>query len=117
MAFVEMRFPEGARARLHQPPIITVGNPKTIVPPWAQESPMRAAGFPPIMTVAEPLMTVSGGPTQTALLLMMAAGKLPIKTVGTPGGRSGPPTCGTGPLNAGQTCMSVTRAAGGMEKG
>jgi hypothetical protein len=35
-------------------------------------------------------------------------------TVGQHGGMIGPPTCGTRTVTIGQTCMSVTRAAGGM---
>ncbi|MFN3494341.1 MAG: transglutaminase domain-containing protein, partial [Hydrogenophaga sp.] len=41
-----------------------------------------------------------------------AAGSIMISTVSAPGGRIGPPTWGTGPVNIGQTCMSVMRAAG-----
>ncbi len=33
---------------------------------------------------------------------------------GQPGGRIGPPACGTMPVAMGQTCISVTRAAGGI---
>lgn len=98
-----------------QPPIMTVGHPATMTPPWAVESPMRAAGFPPIRTVAEPFTIESGGPVQVAMPPRFAAGRPPIKTVGAPGGRRGPPTCGTPPgLTIGQVCISVTRAAGGM---
>ena len=50
----------------NQPPIITVGNPTTTVPPCAVLSPIRTAGLPQINTVAEPFITTSGGPTQTA---------------------------------------------------
>ena len=77
---------------------------------------MRAAGLPQISTVAEPLMIVSGGPTQVQVLPSVAAGRLPIKTVGPPGDAMGPPTWGTTPVTIGHTCMSVTRAAGGMTK-
>src|SRR6266699_5704591 len=38
-----------------------------------------------------------------------------MRTVGAHGGRMGPPTCGTTPVTMGQTCMSVMRAAGGMD--
>src|SRR5258708_10721682 len=41
-----------------------------------------------------------------------AAGMPPIKTVTPPGGRIGPPTCGTTTVTIRQTCMSVTRAPG-----
>src|SRR6185436_6203080 len=75
---------------------------------------MRAAGLPPISTVDEPLAIVSGGPTHVHMLPTVAAGRPPIRTVGTPGGRIGPPTCGTGPVVIGHVCMSVMRAAGGI---
>lgn len=48
------------------------------------------------MTVAEPFVKESGGPTHVAMFPMIAAGMPPISTVGQPGGKSGPPTCGTG---------------------
>lgn len=61
-------------------------------------------------------MTIlSIGPIQTAIEPIVAAGKFPIKTVGTPGGKIGPPTCGTGGspgVDIGQVCISDTRAAG-----
>ena len=44
--------------------------------------------------------------------VMRAAGWPPMSTVGQPGGRMGPPTCGTKTVTMGQTCMSPTRAAG-----
>jgi len=59
-------------------------------------SPILAAGLPPIITVADPLAMVSGGPTQVHTFPRVAAGTPPIKTVGTPGGNIGPPTCGMG---------------------
>jgi len=80
-------------------------------------SPIRAAGFLQIITVADPLMTVSGGPTQTHIEPTVAEGKPPIITVGPPGDTIGPPTWGTGGtpgVTIGHTCMSVIRAAGGM---
>lgn len=43
------------------------------------------------------------------------AGMPAISTVGQPGGRIGPPTCGTGGVpgvTIGQVCISPTRAAG-----
>ena len=70
----------------------------TMVPPWAVESPKRAAGVPPTMTVADPFTIESGGPTQVHMQPTFAAGMPPISTVGAPGGRIGPPTCGTGPV-------------------
>jgi hypothetical protein len=47
------------------PPIITVKHPSTMVPPCAVESPILAAGFPPIITEADPMAIVSGGPVHT----------------------------------------------------
>lgn len=47
-------------------------------------SPILAAGLPQIITVEDPLMIVSGGPTQTQLSPITAAGSLPITTVGAP---------------------------------
>jgi hypothetical protein len=99
------------------PPIMTVGQPATIVPPWAVLSPRRAAGFLQIRTVAEPLMMESGGPTHTHMLPKVAEGIIPIRTVGPPGETIGPPTWGTGTgagVTIGHTCISVIRAAGGM---
>jgi hypothetical protein len=78
------------------PPIITVKHPNTIDPPCAVESPKRAAGIPPINTVADPFTIESGGPTQTNMSPTRAAGNFPIKTVGSPGPIIGPPTCGIG---------------------
>src|SRR5262245_22637539 len=73
--------------------------------------------FLPIRTVGEPIAIVSGGPTQTALSPTRAAGWPPMRTVTPPGGRTGPPTCGTGGVpgvTIGQVCISPTRAAGGI---
>lgn len=78
---------------------------------------MRAAGMPPIITVADPLTIESGGPTQVAISPTRAAGISPIITVGHPGPEIGPPTCGIGGtpgVHIGQRCMSVSLAAGGM---
>src|SRR5256885_4214708 len=75
---------------------------------------MRAAGIIPIITLLDPFTITSGGPTQVAMSVTRAAGKKPIITVGQPGGRIGPPTCGTTPVTMGQVCMSDTRAAGGI---
>ena len=94
-----------------------MGHPITMLPPWAVVSPIRAAGLPPIITVAEPLMMVSGGPTQVAISPITAAGSFPINTVGTPGPIIGPPTCGTGGTPGvciGQVCISVILAAFGI---
>jgi hypothetical protein len=85
-----------------------------IVPPCAVESPIRAAGIPPIMTVAEPITMVSGGPVHVAMSPTLAAGIPPINTVGHPGGITGPPTWGTVPVTIGQTCISPIRAAKGI---
>jgi hypothetical protein len=95
-------------------PIMTVGVPATILPPWAVESPIRAAGLPPINTVVDPIMMLSGGPVQIQVSPTTAAGIPPINTVGAPGPIIGPPTWGTTPVTKGQTCMSVILAAGGM---
>src|SRR5450759_2023440 len=92
--------------------MMTVGKPITMVPPWDVGSPMRAAGFPPINTVILPMMILSGGPTHTHESPRVAAGRPPINTVGAPGPTIGPPTCGTGPVNIGQACISVNLAAG-----
>ena len=58
---------------------------------WLVKSPTRAAGNPPIMTVADPLATMPGPPgTQpgsmqgVVVLVKVAAGCPPISTVGTP---------------------------------
>jgi hypothetical protein len=74
------------------PPIITVGQPMIIVPPCAVASPILAAGFPPIITEDEPIAIVSGGPAHVHISPTHAAGNPPIKTVGVPGGKTGPPT-------------------------
>src|SRR5690554_1133938 len=58
---------------------------------------------------------VSGGPAQTHISPITAAGLPPINTVGTPGPDTGPPTCGGGGVpgfNMGQTCILPTVAAG-----
>jgi len=94
--------------------MMTVGKHPTTVPPWAVLSPIRAAGMLPIKTVPDPLTMTSGGPTHTHMLPSVAAGMFPIITVTAPGEQIGPPTCGTTPVTIGQTCMSVSRAAGGM---
>src|SRR5690554_3995790 len=95
-----------------QPPIKTVGQPKITFPPCTVLSPIRAAGLPLNNTVVLPIAILSGGPTQTHMLPMVAAGRLPINTVGAPGETMGPPTCGTIPVVMGQICISVIREAG-----
>lgn len=78
---------------------------------------MRAAGLLPMVTVADPLMIVSGGPEHAQLSPMTVAGMPQIKTVGTPGPMEGPPTCGTGGVPGvcmGQVCKSVILAACGI---
>src|SRR5262245_46995007 len=78
-------------------------------------SPIRAAGILLMRTVKLPSAMTSGGPTHTHMSPTRAAGMPPIRTVMPPGGRTGPPTCGTGGtpgVTIGQTCMSPTRAAG-----
>ena len=89
-------------------------HPNIIEQPWAVLSPMRAEGIPPIITVLDPFTIVSGGPTQTHRSPTIEAGKPPINTVGIPGPVIGPPTWGTGPVSMGQTCISVSLAAGGI---
>jgi hypothetical protein len=100
------------------PPINTFQQPNTIVPPWLVGSPTRAAGFPPMNTVAEPFAIVSGGPTQVHISPTTAAGSLPINTLGALGPVIGPPTCGIGDGKAGvymgQVCISVILAAAGI---
>lgn len=131
LSFAGMLWPEAsglyrASLRVHhaghwfQPPICTVGQPIAMEPPWDVLSPMRAAGLPPISTVAEPLMIESGGPTHTQLSPRTAAGKPPSKTVGHPGPAIGPPTWGMGGTAGvciGQVCRSARRAAAGMVGG
>jgi hypothetical protein len=63
-----------------------------MLPPCAVESPIRAAGIPHISTEVDPCTITSGGPTQIKLSPTLAAGKLPIRTVGAPGPTMGPPT-------------------------
>jgi hypothetical protein len=96
------------------PPIITVGQPKIMLPPCAVTSPMRAAGILFIITVDEPITIESGGPVHTHISPILAAGRPPIKTFTLPGGKIGPPTCGTTPLTIGHTCISVILAAKGI---
>ena len=91
----------------------TVGAPTIMVPPCAVESPSLAAGIPPINTVADPTITVSGGPVQVSMSPTLNAGIPAIRTVGAPGGNAGQPMCGTVPVTIGHTCMSPTLAAGG----
>src|SRR6516162_3672293 len=78
---------------------------------------MRAASKLPISTVGEPFTMTSGGPTQVHISVTRAAGCPPMRTVGHPGGRIGPPTCGTGGtpgVTIGQVCISPILAAGGI---
>src|SRR6202044_698215 len=101
----------------NQGPIITVGQPRVMAPPWTVGSPMRAAIRLPIKTVGEPMAIESGGPTQVPISVDLAAGCPPINTVTQPGGKIGPPTWGTGGTPGviiGQTCKSPIRAAGGI---
>jgi hypothetical protein len=84
-----------------------------MIPPCAVWSPILAAGLPPIRTLVDPIRIVSGaGLTQVHISPTTAAGIFPIKTVGTPGPIIGPPTCGFGPSDIGQVCISPTLAAG-----
>src|SRR4051812_49915117 len=96
------------------PPIITVGQPRMIVPPCAVLSPILAAGLPQMSTVAEPFTILSGGPTQTHIEPTVAAGMFPINTGGPPGELIGPPTWGVGGKPRGaiwDTGIFVIRAA------
>src|SRR5882724_9876653 len=72
-------------------------------PPPALGSPRRAAGMPPISTVADP-MTIASAPQ---LSPRRAAGIPTISTVGAPGGMIGVGI----PCVVVLTIMSVTRAA------
>lgn len=91
-------------------PIITVAQPEVITPPCAVGSPSRAAGSPPINTVADPFTIAFGGPGQAHRSPMRAAGSPAINTVGQPRGNIIPPTCGFG-LLIGQVCISLILAA------
>ncbi len=70
----------------------TTGQPVTIVPPWAQVSPIRAAGLLHIKTFVLPMMTESTGPVHNARVPIVAAGNPPIRTKGKAGDKRGPPT-------------------------
>lgn len=95
--------------------MVTVTSPLVIEPWCAVGSPMRAAAFPPIVTVLLPMLMLSGGPAQVQGVPTTAAGFPPIFTVGTPGGFIGPPVCGLlSGFNIGQTCVSPTLAAAGI---
>jgi hypothetical protein len=99
------------------PPIITVVQPSTIDPPCAVESPILAAGLPPISTVDDPMIILSGGPTHIAISPRTAAGMPPIKTVEQPGPEIIPPTCGIGGVPGvcmGHEWKSVILAAAGI---
>ena len=85
-----------------------------IMPPCTVGSINLAAGRKLIITPIDPITIISGGPTQVAIVVTVAAGRKSMSTVGTPGGSIGPPTCGTTPVTIGHTCISVILAAGGM---
>ena len=93
---------------------MTMGAPETITPPCAVISPIRAAGLPPIKTVAEPFTMTSVGPVQMHISPTLAAGMPEIMTVGQQAGIMGPPTWGTTPVTIGQVCISEIREAGGI---
>ena len=80
----------------------TAGGGNAAIRPYQGHSPIRAAGFPPIKTFGEPMITVAGGPTQTHMSPSRAAGRPPMRTVNAPT-TIGPPTWGTGPVSIGQT--------------
>ena len=107
-------MPPAARVSdMHVCPMVTgvvphVGGP--ILPPGAPT--VLIGGLP--AAVVGGMCTCTGPPAHTAMSPTRAAGRQPISTVGQPGGRIGPPTCGMSPVTIGQTCMSVMRAAGGM---
>ncbi len=85
----------------------TVGHPGGMTaPPPPLRSPTRAAGIPPIRTVADPLAMTSA----PQLSPIRAAGIPPISTVGAPGGIIGVGIAEVRVL----TIMSVTRAAGSI---
>jgi hypothetical protein len=107
---------ESGRDPPAQPPMITVTQPGGMICPiglgigatheecsvW---SPTRAAGRLLISTVVEPIMIMPGpagtqpGSRQGIVIeVTVAAGRLPISTVGAPGGMiaSGNPGCGSG---------------------
>lgn len=81
------------------------------------ESPMRAEGLPPTMTLLDPFTIESGGPTHIHMSPTQAAGIPPINTVSAPGPKIGPPTWGIGGtlgVTMGQVCISPNLAAGGI---
>jgi hypothetical protein len=69
-----------------------VGEPIMIMPPCTVGSNILAAGRKLIITPIDPITIISGGPTQVAIVVTVAAGSMSISTVGAPGGRIGPPT-------------------------
>src|SRR3954452_19287814 len=102
-----------------QPPMMTVGQPGPgmIGVPCMLESPILAAGKPPIVTVRLPwAIPLGAGERHTmppGALFATAAGAPPISTVGTAAaGVIGPPPCGLGPSESGQSAVSPTRSAG-----
>ena len=76
----------------------------TIFPPWPLSSPILAAGLPLILTLPEPVFTLSGGPIHTIMSPLRAAGMPPINTLPEPA-TIGPPTCGTLAVTLGHTCI------------
>jgi len=99
--------------------MMTVGQPGpgAIGAPWSEVSPSRAAGKPPTRTVALPIaIPLGAGETHTmppGSPFATAAGSPPISTVATAAaGVIGPPTCGFGPSESGQTTESPARSAG-----
>ena len=82
-----------------------------------RRSPMRAAGIPPIMTLRRAHRDRRRAGRRRCRCRRRARRAWPaIRTVGAPGGRIGPPTCGFGPSDSGHVCMSPTRAAGGIRR-
>src|ERR1039458_2323336 len=67
-------------------PMMQVGEPRTITPPCTVGSPSLAAGRKLIITPVDPMTIMSGGPTQVAMLVTVAAGRKQMRTGGAPRG-------------------------------
>ncbi len=77
-------------------PTRTVGQPTITIPRCAVMSEIRTTGRPSAITVIEPFVRTSGGPTQIAMSPTTDTGAPPAHTVTAPGPTTGPPTCGIG---------------------
>ena len=73
---------------------------------------MNPTGRTSAMKVGEPSMMFAGGPMQSAVDIIEAAGSIPVMTLSAVVSRIGPPTCGIGPSKKGQTCIEVRNATG-----